>query len=237
MKVAFHGQTDVGLVRSHNEDALLLLPDSSFFSVIDGVNYDGARVAVDAMQKVVASLTERRTSPFQTPPLAQVFEAVNRALFLHNKQDRRHLGVCAVAIHTAGTMLAVAHVGDCRLYRYDKSGLRALTEDHSLVKELLRLGQLTPEQAKDFPHKNVITRILGLNEHVEPALETHFVEPGDLFLLCSDGLHAEVFDPVIAGILAQDTTLADKTQELIDEARQRGGRDNISVVLVRVSDA
>jgi protein phosphatase len=127
----------------------------------------------------------------------------------------------------------VGHIGDSRCYRLRNEKLEQLTRDHSLLQEQLDAGAITPEQAIQSPHRNLVTRALGIERHVELEMHEHNVKPGDLFLLCSDGLSEMVPDAQLFTLLLQDIGLSEKATLLVSTANDNGGRDNISVVLAR----
>jgi len=167
----------------------------------------------------------------------RAFDRANRAIL-----DR---SIAEPATHGMGTTLSVlaingrhdgallAHIGDSRLYRWRDGRLDQLTRDHTWVQEHIDAGVLTPEQARNHPFASVLTRVLGTTSTAAPDIERIPVEPGDLFLLCSDGLTGMLDEEAIAAILAADLPLADIARLLIDAANAAGGGDNITVVLAR----
>jgi protein phosphatase len=132
--------------------------------------------------------------------------------------------------------ITIAHVGDSRAYLFREGGLEKLTRDHSLVDELLRQGKLTPEEAREHPQRSVITRAVGPESDVEVDTDTWQMKDGDLLLVCSDGLTTMIGEDVIAGILATSRGVRDAGQALIDAANDAGGRDNITVILLRLEE-
>ena len=138
---------------------------------------------------------------------------------------------------SSGDRAALAHVGDSRAYRLRSGRLRQLTDDHSLVGELLRRNEISPDAAREHPHRHVLTRALGVRPKVEPDLAEVGIQPGDVYCLCSDGLTTHVHDDEIAKTLAmEDLSLQELCDRLIELANQRGGEDNITVVLLRVTE-
>jgi protein phosphatase len=127
----------------------------------------------------------------------------------------------------------VGHIGDSRCYRVRQGKLELLTRDHSLLQEQLDAGAITPEQASQSPHRNLVTRALGIERHVELEMHEHDVEPGDVFLLCSDGLSEMVSDGQLFTILLREAALPEKATLLVAAANENGGKDNISVVLAK----
>jgi serine/threonine protein phosphatase PrpC len=131
----------------------------------------------------------------------------------------------------------VGHIGDSRCYRLRQDKLELLTRDHSLLQEQLDAGAITPEQASMSPHRNLVTRALGIERHVELEMHEHNVKAGDVFLLCSDGLSEMVPDGQLFTILLQQTELSEKATLLVATANENGGNDNISVVLARAGSS
>jgi serine/threonine protein phosphatase PrpC len=232
------GASDQGRTRKSNEDAYGLNLNNSEgacnFVVCDGMGGAAAgeiasRLAVDAMLHAMSQgvLT---LQTFQ----AAVDEA-NHSVHHSAALDpaRAGMGTTLVAMATRGNHGWVAHVGDSRCYRLREGRLERLTHDHSLVDEQVRLGQLTPAQAETSPMRNVITRAVGTQDEVDADLIEFAVEPGDLYLLASDGLMREVDDEKIAGILRGAGDLQQTCTQLIGAANAAGGRDNITCLLAR----
>ncbi len=157
-------------------------------------------------------------------------EAVREAAVRTGEGD---MGTTVAAVLVRGDRAAVAHVGDSRVYRYRDGRLEALTDDHSLLAECLRSGTLTPDLAGAFPYKHLVTRSLGAGDSVD--VDTRLLEPvaGDVLLLCSDGLSGVLGDDEIAGALGGKPDLDATARLLVDRANERGGPDNVTVVLVR----
>ena len=153
----------------------------------------------------------------------------------HADSRFKNMGTTVVAIHFDDEFSTMAHVGDSRVYRIRQGKLEQLTEDHSLVNEKIRAGLLTPEQAKNHKHKNIITRSLGYTEDVEIDVQVKAVRRGDRFLLCSDGL-SNLVDPADMGEAARSMTPQEGARHLIQHACERGGDDNITCVLARVDE-
>ena len=130
-------------------------------------------------------------------------------------------------------MCYIGHVGDSRVYRFRDGKLVQLTEDHSLLNDYIKMRQLSPEEIEAFPHKNVIVRALGMKETVQVDIAQERPQAGDIYLLCSDGLSGMITDPGMEEILRQHDDLDAACENLIDEANQNGGTDNITVILVR----
>jgi protein phosphatase len=167
-----------------------------------------------------------------------VAETANERIHEHAQRDasRSGMGTTMTAILVGDDEISIAHVGDSRAYLYRDGELRQLTSDHSLVEELRRQGRLTDEQAEEHPQRSIITRALGPEPKVEVDTMTYQVRPGDVVLLCSDGLTTMLNEQRIAEVLASSADLDAAVSRLIDDANERGGRDNITVVALRLAD-
>jgi protein phosphatase len=246
-KVLFFGLSDVGLIRSNNEDVWGALPDVPFFALADGM---GGHVAGE----VAAAQTIFRLSQFvethlkEEGPQISLIEAqerVSQAIFRVNEEvhkmsadstSLKGMGttLCCLYFHKDGLILA--HVGDSRIYRLRNQQLVQLTEDHSLLKDLLFAEKAKAVLKKGNPSKHMITRAIGTLPKVTPTVSIERVIPGDLYMLCSDGLSDLVKKSRIGEILNEKKSLKEKTESLIALAKQSGGYDNITVVLSEVSD-
>ncbi len=227
-----------GLVREHNEDAVLCLPQeggTSFFAVADGV---GGAVAgelasgavVDAIRREYGNVRGRHPAE----RLARLIEQANAALFGWATQRPEYRGMASTVVAAAifHDTLYVAHVGDSRAYLVRRGRPQRLTRDHSYVAEQVAAGQMTPEEALVSPYRHVITRSVGGQPEVAvDTLGPMNLEPDDVLVLCSDGLHEVVSDDEIA--LATRGSAAESAGTLVALALDRGGPDNVSVVVVR----
>ncbi len=228
-------KTDTGRQRRGNEDSSYAR--APVFVVADGMG--GAQAGEVASQLAVQAF-EQGLPANGTPEerLSVVVQRANRSIYDTARGDARldGMGTTVTAAYLGPEELVLAHVGDSRAYRFRDGELARLTEDHSLVEELLRGGKLTEEEALDHPQRSIITRALGPEPIVEVDTFTYPVRPGDIFLLCSDGLTSMISEQLIAEVLAQSTSLPAAAQRLIDEANAAGGRDNITVVLFRAEE-
>ncbi len=230
--------SNVGLVRRTNQDAWSYSHDAGVFAVCDGMGGAAggevaSHLAVDAfVENVRAVPEEQRTSR----SIMQAICAANRLVHARGNADRllRGMGTTLVALVSRGRgRVAVAHVGDSRCYLFRAGELMRCTEDHSLVAEQLRMGMLTEDAAATAPLGHVITRALGTRRTVHPEVRTLSVEPGDLFLLCSDGLTRELPDAAIAVLLGRTQgSLEARAEALVEAALRSGGRDNVTCLLV-----
>lgn len=253
MKTEFAGDTHVGMKRDHNEDALLILPEENLFVVADGMGGHSSgevasKLAVDTIKEFFqnTSVDEDVTWPFQTDPASDY--QVNRlvtAVKLANQRiseassasgSMKGMGTTVVAACLSENRLLVAHVGDSRCYRFRKGQIDLLTEDHSLLNDFRRTLHLTAEEERNFPHKNIIVRALGMKWSVEVDVAVHEPQPGDLYLLCSDGLSGELDDGAMSKVLKHEVSVLKAAQRLVQMANRNGGRDNITAILLRVHD-
>lgn len=246
LNVNAHGVTDCGLQRDYNEDGFGCWVNEGLFVVCDGMG--GARSGEVPMEIGLAAIHEAFGAEF--PPQGyrssapRGLERLNAAVLLANarivekaQSARQFLGIGAVvaALSFEGEKAFVAHVGDSRVYRYRAGILEALTRDHSLVNDYHRYKpDATEEEIAAIP-KNVLTRALGMREDVEVALYHERAFVGDLYLLCTDGIHTMIDDTTIAKILSKDTNIIDLGKSLFDAAMNAGGADNVAMVLVRCS--
>ena len=224
--------TDVGLAREGNEDAFLARPP--LFVVADGM---GGAQGGEVASRTLVEVFEKAAAGDGLPAAldATVAEANTRIHGMaQDDPSLRGMGCTATASYVSGGRVSVAHVGDSRLYRLRGDSFEQLTQDHSLVGGLVRLGQLTPEEAEVHPQRSVILRAVGVEPQVEVDVLQHDLEAGDVFLACSDGLTGMVRDEVIAEALKSLPALSTAAEMLIGLANSAGGHDNITAVLFRV---
>ncbi len=228
--------TDVGRQRRDNEDSSYA--SGSVFVVADGMGGAqsgevASKIVVDAFS---SGLPEAGTAEER---LAVVVQRANREIHERSRSEAANagMGTTVTAAYLDGDAIAIAHVGDSRAYLLRDGELRRLTEDHSLVEELVRGGRLTEEEAAEHPQRSVITRALGIEPLVEIDTWTYPLRPGDVVLLCSDGLTSMVSEQQLQRVVVAAPTLNEAAQRLIDAANEAGGRDNITVVLFRVTRA
>lgn len=236
LRVAEHWSgTDTGLQRRANEDSLLVR--SPLFVVADGMG--GAQagevassVAVDTFRAGLEDGADPERSL-----VAQVEQANSRINELsHSNAEHAGMGTTITAVYVGEQDVAIAHVGDSRAYCLRDDELLRLTDDHSLVDELIRQGKLTPEEAEEHPQRSVITRALGPEASVEVDIRSFHGRTGDVYLLCSDGLTTMVGEAELLRLLASRERLADAGEALIAAANGAGGKDNITVVLLRLEE-
>jgi protein phosphatase len=230
-------RTDTGRQRSANEDSFFVR--SPIFVVADGM---GGAQAGEVASKAAADAFDRDL-PSAAPEtfLRTTIEAANGQIHELARDDPSRTGmgttITAAIVNAESEEVAIGHVGDSRAYRLRGGKLERLTRDHSLVEEMRRKGQLTDEQAEDHPQRSIITRALGPEPEVEVDVQTVPAKPGDVFLICSDGLTTMVPDEQIAHILAGATSMEAAVRALVDEANRAGGRDNVTALAFRLEDA
>ena len=229
------GLTDVGRQRQSNEDSFFEAPP--LFVVADGMG--GARAGEVASRMAVEAFESSR-APDSDPEaeLVTIARAANRRIYelAHSDEAYRGMGTTLTAVMVGGREITVGHVGDSRLYRLRDDEFERLTTDHSLVEELVRKGRIAPEEAETHPQKSIITRALGVESDVEVDTLTCAASGGDVYLICSDGLTGMLSEDEVADVLRSRDSLDGAARHLIDAANQAGGRDNITVVLFRLSD-
>ena len=228
------GRTDPGRVRRRNEDSFVL--DPPMFAVADGMG--GAQAGEVASRLAAAAFREYHDADQLAPDerVQAIIQEANRRIYERARTDSdvSGMGTTVTAALLLGGKVTLGHVGDSRAYRIRDGELEQLTDDHSLVGDLMRSGRLTAEEAEAHPQRSVITRALGTDPEVDIDTTAVDARPADLFLLCSDGLTTMVADEDILGILAAAPTLDDAARELVRAANTGGGEDNVTVVLFRV---
>jgi protein phosphatase len=237
LRVAEHFErTDTGRQRRGNEDAFYAR--APLFAVADGMG--GAQAGEVASHLAVEVLEQGLPGgdgSVEERLRARVREANARIMASALADDARAgMGTTLTVAYVGEDDLTVAHVGDSRLYRLRDGTFERLTDDHSLVEELVRQGKLTPEEADEHPQRSIITRALGAEEGVEADSHTWAGRDGDVYLICSDGLTSMISEAHVAQILAEAPSLANAGRMLIDAANDAGGRDNITVVLFRLEE-
>jgi PPM family protein phosphatase len=228
------GRTDVGRQRSANEDNFVLAPP--FFAVADGMGGAKAGEVASAMATGVFE-GESDSDEAAEVQLTRILREANKRIYELAVADESHrgMGTTLTAAKVTDDEVSLAHVGDSRAYRLRDGELEQLTNDHSLVAELERSGQITPEAAEHHPQRSIITRALGPEPDVEVDTYTLPGREGDVFLLCSDGLTSMISDEEVAAIARSAESLDAAADALVRAANQSGGKDNITVVLFRLA--
>ncbi|WP_404452546.1 Stp1/IreP family PP2C-type Ser/Thr phosphatase [Virgibacillus necropolis] len=234
--------TDQGRVRNHNEDAggLFINNANQYLSVIaDGM---GGHQAGDVASQMATAIIEEKwleSSEINKPEEAEtwlktVILQVNKEIYAKSisQKECKGMGTTVVMSICTSDFITVAHIGDSRCYMINEDGFSQITEDHSLVNELVRSGQITHEDAEHHPRKNVLLKALGTEEIIYPDIRTISWEAGNMILLCSDGLSNKISDLELQSFLETDESIEDTSKNLITLANERGGEDNISLVIV-----
>jgi len=243
--------TDPGMVRSHNEDSIAVDAASGYVILADGMGgYNAGEVASGIATAMLGTSLKQilmGAEPGRVEPTSGETQAVrilreqiagaNASIYQAAKSQPQYAGMGTTLL--VGLFydrhLSVAHLGDSRLYRLRRDELKQITRDHSLLQEQIDSGMITQEMARFSLNRNLVTRALGIDPEVEPEIHTYEVEVGDLYLLCSDGLSDMVEDGEIQLTLSSlQANLPLASQQLVQLANDNGGRDNISVILVRI---
>jgi len=233
------GRSDVGKVRSNNEDAFLTTDKEGFFLVADGMGgHKAGEVASSITRDVISSkLTEQSAGDNIEALIREAFLAANEKVRVtaSANTDQQGMGCTCVLLMLRDQNFFVAHVGDSRIYLFRKGQLKQVTRDHSYVEELFIRGLINEEEKKGHPYRNQITRYIGCSSKLEVDITSGPVWNGDVFLLCSDGLTEEVKDDKIEEIFSKNLEPDATANMLVEEALKNGGRDNVSVVIVQVT--
>ncbi len=245
--VKIHGDSDVGLSRDHNEDDFICEQEMNLAILADGMGgHNAGEVASQiAVQQVSSALKAVLRPEFELSDDIQYQDIVRDAVELANTEIHDHslahpecagMGTTLVSTLIRDGKIILANVGDSRIYRLRDETLQQLTNDHSLVQELVENGYLSAEEANLSVSKNLITRALGIGAEVEVDVFVHDIQAKDIYLLCSDGLSDLVDDEIIEGSLAEhNDDLVNSAKALISHANTNGGTDNITVILISIS--
>jgi PPM family protein phosphatase len=252
IRIEVGSKSDIGRVRRNNEDNLAVVPDLNLFIVSDGMGGEthgelASAIATEAMVAYCRQASTQASTLYWGDPRPDVSETGNRLLSsvrLANREifnsanqnpDQRGMGATVVAFWIAGKRLSVVNVGDSRAYLLRGGELEQLTEDHTLVAEQVRRGIISPQQAQTSTFQNVLIRALGVHADVEPDADEFDLHPGDILLLCTDGLTRLVDDAEISKAILEAGDAQASAERLVALANERGGQDNITVVVLRIS--
>ena len=238
--IEFLGTTDVGLVRANNEDTFLIHSEAAYCLVADGMGGAAAgEMASSIFAQAAGEVFNAQISTNEQQAIDRVqtaFLLANDRILAHVAEHPEHqgMGCTAEILAFTPTGFVIGHMGDSRTYRLRQGVLKQLTKDHSLVQDQIDQGLITEAQARSHSMRNIILRAVGVRP--SPALDTLRgpIFSGDIFLLCSDGLTDLVDDPLICEVLSHNGNLEKKTAELVELAKQAGGKDNITVVLAKI---
>jgi protein phosphatase len=232
--------TDIGQKRQLNQDFIYLsdMPVGNLpnvFIVADGMG--GHNAGDYASRYAVQTVVDEISGSFEKNPVKIIGKAIDKANTLIRERARENasltgMGTTIVVATCVGRYLEVANVGDSRLYVVNQDAIEQVTQDHSLVEEMVRMGGIDRASARNHPDKNIITRALGARDYVEADFFTREMQEGDMVLLCSDGLTNMVDDERIHQILTGGGRLKDRVEKLVETANQNGGKDNISVIVI-----
>ena len=247
MDYTFCADTDRGRVRDNNEDAVAVNPVAGLAVLADGMGgYNAGEVASAlAIATIQTDLVPWLTDAGKSASVAQVRQATQSGVARANSlilesalanPSHAGMGTTLVVGVFHGAQLVLGHIGDSRCYRLRQGQLTQITSDHSVLQERIDAGLMTPAQAFGSPERNLVTRALGVAPDAKLELHEFSVRPGDLYLMCSDGLTDMVRDERIEAVLRQPVPLDQRVRELIGLANQQGGRDNIAVVLVQAAE-
>ena len=250
--LSFGQMTDIGMVRSNNQDAVLTFfssgrsaderPDFSLFVVADGMggHHDGEKASALATRTLAREVNNNIYVPMilgGEQSDIPVSEILSRAVQKANSEVIRQVpegGTTVTAVLVIGDLAYIVHVGDSRVYLMTQDGIEQVTRDHSLVQRLIELDQLTPEEAAEHPQKNVLYRALGQNDSLEVDTLTRRLPPNSRLVLCSDGLWNQVEDGAIRDVVRQRDNPQEACETLVEMANAHGGVDNVTVILVQV---
>ena len=254
MKISYEAITDVGRKRKGNEDSVFVNPEQNLFVVADGMGGHAAgevasRLAVDAINDFI-ELTggdDEITWPFGLDDsmsydgnrLKTAVRFANKKVLEATRERTEYEGMATTvaAVLLDGDAANLAHVGDSRVYLFREGALTQLTSDHSWINEQIQSGIISAEQARSHPLRNVVTRALGGKADCQVDVQAHEAHPGDVLLLCSDGLTSMLPDEEIARVLREaEGDLKNASQGLVDAANTRGGEDNITVLLLKFEE-
>lgn len=249
MKLAVYGVSDVGLSRDHNEDSISWDIDLGLIMLADGMGgHNAGEIASElAVTAIRDALLDVLTPEILDTKLIKCDDALREAVIyaneeIHEQANRRiecaGMGTTVVITLFHDDKVTYAHVGDSRIYRYRNGEFKQLTQDHSLVQEMIDNGYLSQEEAMVSSSRNLITRALGIAPDVEVDINTELLDGDDIYLLCSDGLSDLLSEQDMTRILTEKRdNLGDAAQQLVDLANEHGGTDNISVILIAMHEA
>jgi protein phosphatase len=240
------GVSDVGRRRRNNEDTIGWDAEYGLAVVADGMggNNAGEVASATVVRTVKSDLrAAMRLGGGDSDRVAmsrlctEVVRRANQRVLAAAMRDPKlqGMGTTIAMLLVSDRFVTLAHAGDSRVYRLRAERFECLTRDHSMISDLVQRGSLSEEEARTSNHRNVLTRAIGLGSDLVVDVAQHDIHPGDTFLLCSDGLTGAVSDPELAALLGRDEDLADACRAAVDLANERGGHDNISIVLARLA--
>lgn len=239
MKLTFTGLTDPGLIRSNNQDSYHCDPNNRFFIVADGMggHAGGEEASRIATQEINSCLSTYWQSTQTTPQLLEdALLTANEAILADQQANpqRSDMGTTVVVVAIRDNSAFCAHIGDSRIYRLRNTKLEQLTEDHTWVAKAIKMGDISAEEARIHPFRHVLSQCLGREDLHQYDISPIDIQVGDRLLLCSDGLTEELIDAKISEYIQNSPSLETAARYLVDAAKEAGGHDNITVVLVSV---
>ena len=232
-----------GVVRKNNEDACFVIPSHDVYIVADGVggNNSGEVASRTAVSEIAGFVNDNDIALCQTPEeiflfFSKAIEAANETIYRMGMKEESNRGMATTAViaYIRDDAGYIANIGDSRAYLFRKGSLKQITEDHTYVNELISQGVITEDEAENHKQKNVITKALGAEHSVEPDFYKVGLAKDDIIMLCSDGLYGEVDAARITEVLDSGINMNDACARLVDEAIKEGGRDNITIVCVKI---
>ncbi len=248
LRITVGALTDVGQVRDHNEDALgyhqprereVLAQKGRLYLVADGMGgHVAGEVASECVVKTVTASYYESHAQTVRQGLSEAIQQANTTLYeaTSGEESRRKMATTLVGAVVLGRQLHVANIGDSRAYLLRGDTIRQLTEDHSFVTELVKRGRISEEEAANHPQRNVVTRALGTQPTVEADFYEEAIQPGDTVILCTDGLWGEVSKEEMAQMATQPLNPKEMASEVVALANQRGGPDNITVIVLQIGE-
>ena len=233
----YSGLTNTGIVRSKNEDSFINVPEQKLWVVADGMGgHDAGDFASQTITQQAGKFTQQKTLEDSILLLEENLISSNEIIKEQaNKMGAKAtIGSTVACLYVWKNLAFVLWAGDSRVYRYRQKNLQRLTEDHSFVEELVRLGKIAADEAESHPASNVVLNAIGIDSTLLIDMEYYEVEDQDLFIICSDGLYKDIADDKITALLERpDSTLEEINESLIDAALEAGGSDNCTVILVK----
>lgn len=243
-KVLTFGLSDVGLVRQNNEDIWAEIPQIRFYALADGMGgHQAGEIAAREAVHHICKLAQKKLDNLNKLPLKESYHVLKQSISQVNKiifrmgresSDLKGMGttLCTLYFHDEGVIYG--HVGDSRIYRLREGRLEQLTKDHSLLCEMMDTGQIEEQQATEFLYKNIITKAIGTEPNVDPSVAITDFALGDIFMMCTDGLSDLLSRKEIEHILNHTPTMQLAAEALVNTAKQKGGHDNVTVVMMHV---
>ncbi len=232
-----------GVVRKNNEDACFVIPSKDVYIVADGVggNNSGEIASNTAVEQLAQFVKDNDLEECETPDeifafFTEAIDIANESIYLQGQKNSMNRGMATTIVmaYIYNGSTYITNIGDSRAYLYRDGGLKRITKDHTYVNELIDKGMITAGEAENHRQKNVITKALGAEKGAEPDFYKVDLKSDDIIVLCSDGLYGEVGEEKMASLMKYSNSMNDLSSRLVDEAIRAGGRDNITVVCVRI---